>query len=106
MRRLRLAFVLATGGVAWTAVLAAVTYLARVYCGHRDMSSCSSRGHCTCQTLRATATLVDTSGGRVLVIVGILIGVAALGWLGLHVYCARGSRVGQIVGCSAAMAIT
>ena len=106
MRRLPLAFVLSTGGVVWSAALVAVAYLAPVYSGESDMSSCTSRGHCTSHTVHTTATLVDTNGGRVLVIVGIVIVVAALGWLGLHVYCARGSRVGQIVGWTAAMAIT
>jgi hypothetical protein len=38
--------------------------------------------------------------------VGILVAVAALGWLGLHRYCASGSRLGLIVGWAAAFRIT
>jgi len=106
MRRLPLPFVLSTAAVMWSAGLVAVAYLAPVYSGESETGSCSPSGHCTFQAAQTSATLVETNGDRVLVIIGILAGIAALGWLGLHVYCAIGSRVGLIVGWAAAMAMT
>jgi len=106
MRRLPLPFVLSTAAVIWSAALVAVAYLAPVYSGESATSTCTSSGHCTSRTAHTTATLVEMNGGRVLVIVGILTVVAALGWLGLHLYCARGTRVCLIVGWATAIAIT
>jgi hypothetical protein len=106
MRRLPPAFVLSTGAVIWSAALGAVAYLAPVYSGESDTGTCTPGGHCTSQTVHTTATLVDMNGDLMLVIVGVLAGIATLGWLGLHVYCAIGSRVGLIVGWAAAIAMT
>ena len=106
MRRPPLPFVLSSGAVIWSMALVAVAYLARVYSVESETGSCAPGGHCTSQTARTTATLVEMNGGSVLVVVGILAGIAALGWLGLHRYCARGTRVGLIVGWAAAIAIT
>ena len=103
MRRPPLPFVLSTGAVIWSAALVAVAYLAPVYSGESESSTCTAAGHCTSRTVHTSATLVATNGEWVLVIVGILIVVAALGWLGLHLYCARGSRLGLIVGWAAAI---
>jgi len=106
MRRLPLPFVLSTGAVIWGMALAAVVYLAPVYSVESETGSCAPGGHCTSQTARTTATLVEMNGGGVLVITGILIAVAVLGWLGLHRSCAIGSRLGLIVGWAAALATT
>jgi hypothetical protein len=106
MRRLPLAFVLSTAAVAWSAALVALAYLAPVYSGASETATCTAGGQCTSQTVHTSATLVETNGDVVLVIVGILVAVAALGWLGLHRYCASGSRLGLIVGWAAAFRIT
>lgn len=104
MRRLPLPFVLSTASVVWSAALVALAYLAPVYSGESETGTCTAGGHCTSQTVHTSATLVDTNGDVVLVIVGILVAVAALGWLGLHRYCASGSRLGLIAGWAAAIA--
>jgi hypothetical protein len=106
MRRPPLPFVLSTGAVAWSAALVAVAYLAPAYSVESETGSCTAAGHCTSQTAHTTATLVEMNGDVVLVIIAVLAGIAALGWLGLHRYCARGTRLGLIVGWSAAIAIT
>ena len=106
MRRLRLPFVLSTASVVWSAALVAVADLAPVYSGESETGTCTVGGGCTSQTVHTSATLVETNGDVALVIVGILVVVAALGWLGLHRYCASGSRLGVIVGWAAAFAIT
>lgn len=106
MRRLPLPFVLSTAAVVWSAALVAVAYLAPAYSVESETGSCSPAGHCTSQTAQTSATLVEMNGDGVLVIIGVLIAVAALGWLGLHSYCGRGSRLGLIVGWAAAIAIT
>jgi hypothetical protein len=106
MRRLPLPFVLSTTAVIWSAALAAVAYLAPVYSVESDTGTCTPAGHCTSHTGHTTATLVEMNGESVLVVVGILTVVAALGWLGLHLYCARGTRVGLIAGWATAIAIT
>jgi hypothetical protein len=106
MRRLPLPFVLSTTAVVWSAALVAVADLAPVYSVESDTGSCTAAGHCTSHTGQTTATLVEMNGEGVLIIVGVLVGIAALGWLGLHLYCARGTRAGLIVGWTTAIAIT
>ena len=106
MRRLPLPFVLSTAAVAWSAAVVAVAYLAPLYSVESDTGSCTSGGHCTSHAEHTTATLVEMNGEWVLVIIGVLVAIAALGWLGLHLYCARGTRVGLIVGWATAIAIT
>ena len=105
MRRLPLPFVLSTAAVAWSAALVAVAYLAPVYSGESDTSRCTAGGGCASQTAHTTATLVEMNGDVVLVIIAVLAGIAALGWLGLHRYCASGSRLGLIAGWAAAIAV-
>ena len=106
MRRLPLPFVLSTAAVVWSAALVAVASLAPVYSGEGETGSCTPGGHCTSRTAHTSATLVEVNGRSVLVIVGVLVVIAALGWLGLHAYCARRSRFGLIVGWATAIAIT
>lgn len=106
MRRLPPPFVLSTAAVVWSAALAAVAYLAPLYSVESETGSCTPAGHCTSHTGQTSATLVEMNGQGVLVIMGILIVIAALGWLGLHRYCGRGNRVGLIAGWAAAIAMT
>ena len=99
-------FVLSTAAVVWSAALVAVAYLAPAYSVESETGSCTAAGHCTSQTAHTTATLVEMNGQGVVAVIGVIIVIAVLGWLGLHRYCARGSRLGLIVGWAAAIAVT
>jgi hypothetical protein len=105
MRRPPLPFVLSTAAVAWGLALVAFAYLLPVYAVESETGSCTPGGRCTSTTVTTGATLVQENGGGVLVVIGVLAGVAAIGWLGLHVYCASGRRPGLLVGWCAAVAM-
>ena len=103
MRRLPLPFVLSTGAVLWSVALVGLAYVLPVYSVESDTGSCTAGGHCTSTTATSGATLVDMNGDGVLVVIGILAGIALVGWLGLHLYCALGSRAGRVAGSCAAI---
>lgn len=105
MRRPPLPFVLSTAAVLSSLALVGVAYLVPVYSGESEIGSCTPAGHCTSTTVATSATLVQENGGRALVVIATVAGVAVIGWLGLYVYCAFGRRPGLIVGWCAAVAM-
>lgn len=106
MTRQRLPFVLSTGAVLWSLALVGVAYWLPAYSGNDVETSCSQAGtRCSTTSSSTSATLVEMNGDRVVAIIGILIALTVICWLGLHVRCATGSRVGLASGWITALAM-
>ncbi len=103
MRRPPLPFVLSTAAVLWSLALLAFAYVLPAYSGESITSHCTPGGDCTSRTVSTSATLVQENGSGVLVVIGVLVGIALIGWIGLYAYCAVGSRLGLVVGWCAAI---
>lgn len=98
-----IAFVLATAAVVWSVAVVAAVYWLPVYSSSVPTLSCHSG---TCAVTGSSRTLVGVNGDRVLAIVGVLVAMAVVGWIGLHFRCKRGSRLGLGLGWAAAAPAT
>lgn len=101
----RPAFVLSTGAVVLALALLPVAFLLPVYSGETVWVACTAAGHCHSAAASSSQTLVQVNGDRVVVVLGIFVALAMVGWLGLHFRCKTGSRLGMLCGWSAAMIV-
>jgi hypothetical protein len=94
MSRGTAAFVATSTSLLCALALVPLTMLAPLYRGET-----ASEGGTVSAT---TQTLVGVNGYAVLIPVCVPLFLAVAGWIGLHQRCARGSRIGTLVGRSAA----
>ncbi len=105
VRRLPRPFWLSSAAVVWSAVLVALAFTFPAYSSEVSSNSCDSAGHCTSTMVNSSSTLVEENGRGVLVVFGLLIALAVIGWIGLHFRCKLGSRVGLVIGWAAAIVV-
>jgi len=94
MTRATLAFTVTSAGLVCALALVPLAFVAPVYRGDT-----ASEGGVISTT---TATLVRVNGYWVLLPVCVPLALAVGAWVGLHLRCSRGSRLGTSLGLSAA----
>jgi hypothetical protein len=106
VKRSRWGFILSTAAVIWSVGLIGLAYAAPVYSTTSSDFSCHSNGRCHGTLSHGGLTLVDVNGTGVLYLLGFLIALTVLCWVGLHFRRSSGSRLGTFLGWSAAGLMT